>query len=79
MESLEPIIQVEEVFYRPLTAIEDVICGVNLDIYPGDFLLLLGPSGSGKTLLTRCMNGLIPNLDQGEMRGKMGMDGWKGG
>lgn len=71
MESPEPIIQVKDVYYRPLTVTEDVICGVDLDIFPGDFLLLLGPSGSGKTLLTRCMNGLIPNLDQGEMKGKV--------
>ncbi len=71
MESPEPIIQVKDVYYRPLTVTEDVICGVDLDIFPGDFLLLLGPSGSGKTLLTRCMNGLIPNLDQGEMKGNV--------
>jgi energy-coupling factor transport system ATP-binding protein len=71
MESPEPIIQVKDVNYRPLTATEDVICGVDLDIYPGEFILLLGPSGSGKTLLTRCLNGLIPNLDQGEMSGSV--------
>jgi len=71
MESQEPIIQVKDIYYRPLTATEDVICGVDLDVFPGDFLLLLGPSGSGKTLLTLCMNGLIPSLDQGEMRGKV--------
>jgi energy-coupling factor transport system ATP-binding protein len=71
MVSPGPIIQVKEIYYRPLTAEEDVISGVNLDVFPGDFLLLLGPSGSGKTLLTRCMNGLIPSLDQGEMRGNV--------
>jgi energy-coupling factor transport system ATP-binding protein len=71
MESSAPIIEVKDVCYRPLTATEDVICGVTLDIFPGDFILLLGPSGSGKTLLTRCMNGLIPSLDQGEMSGEV--------
>lgn len=75
MEPLEPIIQVKDLFYRPLTAPEDVIRGVDLEIYPGEFLLLLGPSGSGKTLLTRCMNGLIPSLDQGEMRGHVRVAG----
>jgi energy-coupling factor transport system ATP-binding protein len=75
MDSLEPIIQMQDICYRPLTAAQDVICGVDLDVYPGEFLLLLGPSGSGKTLLTRCMNGLIPNLDQGEMKGQVNVSG----
>lgn len=75
MESSKPIIEVKDVYYRPLTATEDIICGITLNVYPGEFILLLGPSGSGKTLLTRCMNGLIPNLDQGEMRGEVFVTG----
>ena len=39
---------------------------VTLEVYPGEFLVLLGPSGCGKTTLLRCIAGLeVP--DQGEI------------
>ncbi|MCY0868566.1 MAG: ATP-binding cassette domain-containing protein [Desulfurococcus sp.] len=31
---------------------------VNLDVYKGEFLVILGPSGSGKTTLLRSIAGL---------------------
>jgi putative ABC transport system ATP-binding protein len=36
----------------------DVLQGVNLEIPPGDFLVLMGPSGSGKTTLLNLLGGL---------------------
>lgn len=35
-----------------------VLRGVDLDVAPGEFLVVLGPSGAGKSTLLRCMNGL---------------------
>lgn len=32
--------------------------GVNLDLYPGEFIVLLGPSGSGKSTLLNILGGL---------------------
>jgi len=32
--------------------------GVNLDFFPGEFVVLLGPSGSGKTTLLNILGGL---------------------
>lgn len=32
--------------------------GVNLDVFPGDFLVIMGSSGAGKTTLLNCMAGL---------------------
>ena len=32
--------------------------GVNLDVYPGEVVLIIGPSGSGKSTLLRCINRL---------------------
>lgn len=36
-----------------------VLRGVDLDVRPGEFLVVLGPSGAGKSTLLRCMNRLV--------------------
>lgn len=33
--------------------------GVDLDVAPGEFVVLIGPSGAGKSTLLRCLNGLV--------------------
>jgi phosphonate transport system ATP-binding protein len=35
-----------------------VLHGIDLDVRPGEFLVMLGLSGAGKSTLLRCMNGL---------------------
>lgn len=35
-----------------------VFAGVDLDIHPGEVVVLIGPSGAGKSTLLRCINGL---------------------
>ena len=52
----EPIIQVKN-----LVAAYDgriVLVGINLDIYPGESIVILGRSGCGKSTLLRHMIGL---------------------
>jgi len=36
-----------------------VLRGIDLDVAPGEFLVILGPSGAGKSTLLRCINGLV--------------------
>lgn len=48
----------------------DVLRGVNLQIFPGESLVIIGGSGTGKSVLFKCLLGLIP-ADSGEIE----MDG----
>lgn len=48
---------------------------VTLEVNEGDFVLIVGRSGSGKSTLLRLLNGLIPHFYQGEMKGRVLVDG----
>lgn len=47
-----------------------VLQGINLDIFPGESLVIIGGSGTGKSVLLKCLLGLI-HADKGNIR----MDG----
>ncbi|OWQ91854.1 phosphonate ABC transporter ATP-binding protein [Roseateles aquatilis] len=44
----------------------DALQGIDLDVAPGEFLVVLGPSGAGKSTLLRCINRLC-EPSQGEI------------
>lgn len=44
---------------------------INLDLHPGELVLLAGSSGCGKTTLMRCINGLIPRVYTGHLEGEI--------
>lgn len=53
----------------------DVLRDIDLRVHQGELVVLTGESGCGKTTLTRAMNGLIPLVYQGDMRGCVAIDG----
>ena len=53
----EPIVQIEEV--TKSFGDQKVLCGVDLDVYCGNTMVLLGGSGSGKSVLLGILIGLI--------------------
>jgi glutamate transport system ATP-binding protein len=60
----EPMISIRGVnkHYGPLHVLQDI----NLDIAPGEVVVVLGPSGSGKSTLCRTLNRL-ETIDSGEI------------
>ena len=49
--------------------------GIDITIADGECILLCGRSGCGKTTVTRLVNGLIPQFYQGELKGRVLVDG----
>ena len=66
----EPIIEFKDFSFKYNSQAEPTLKNINLKINKGEKILLAGPSGSGKSTIGRCLNGLIPNIDQGEVEGK---------
>lgn len=66
---MEPIISVRALTktYTEGAAIVLALRGVDLDVYPGELVLLMGPSGSGKTTLLSIM-GCILTASSGSVR-----------
>ncbi|MBI3959215.1 MAG: ATP-binding cassette domain-containing protein, partial [Chloroflexi bacterium] len=70
-----PIIRVDNIHHtygantpKPVQA----LAGVTLDIYPGEYLVILGHNGSGKSTLARHLNGLLA-----PSQGEVWVKGWK--
>lgn len=69
------MIALRNVSYRYGTATDPSIVETNLEIPAGEFVLVTGPSGCGKTTMANMLNGLIPHLREGELRGEIHVAG----
>lgn len=65
-----PIISFKNFSFQYNSQTEPTLRDINLDIYPGEKVLIAGPSGSGKSTLGRCLNGLIPQSYPGIVTGQ---------
>jgi energy-coupling factor transport system ATP-binding protein len=65
------MIKIENLTYNYPNATTPALDNINLEIREGEFILLVGPSGCGKSTLVQCLNGIIPNVAGGYLRGKI--------
>lgn len=70
-----PIISFQDYGFQYMAQAEPTLHHINLDIYPGEKVLIAGTSGSGKSTIGNCINGLIPFAYPGEKTGKLIVDG----
>lgn len=48
---------------------------IDINIAKGEFVGITGPTGAGKSTLTLCLNGIIPNFQEGTFSGYVTVDG----
>ena len=70
-----PIISFRDFSFQYRAQKRPTLRHINLDIYPGERVLIAGPSGSGKSTLGSCLNGLIPASYPGMVTGTLTVDG----
>lgn len=69
--SEEAALSIRGLSFRYHTREELSLKNIDLQVDPGQVLLLAGASGSGKTTLMRCINGLIPRTYHGDIQGDL--------
>ena len=74
-ETKTPIISFKNFSFQYRAQKQPTLHDINLDIYPGERVLIAGPSGSGKSTLAACINGLNPFSNPGECTGSLTVDG----
>lgn len=70
-----PIISFQDYGFQYMAQAEPTLHHINLDIYPGEKVLIAGTSGSGKSTIGNCINGLIPFAYPGQKTGSLLVDG----
>jgi len=51
-----------------------ILRSVDIQVHPGEIVILAGPTGSGKSTLAKCLAGFIPRSIQGEFSGITAID-----
>lgn len=70
-----PLISFKDYGFQYMAQAEPTLRHINLDIYPGEKVLIAGTSGSGKSTIGNCINGLIPFAYPGKSTGSLVVDG----
>ena len=75
MAERKPIISFRNFSFQYRAQKRPTLSDIDLEIYPGERVLIAGPSGSGKSTLAGCINGLNPFSNPGECTGTLTVDG----
>ncbi len=68
-------IKIQDLSYYYPETIKPALNKINLEIPEGQFVIMVGNSGSGKSTLLRTISGLAPSFYNGNLLGKIYLDG----
>ncbi len=74
LRNSEIVVKAEKLSFKYQDSVEGIY-DVDFDIKKGEVVLLTGNSGSGKSTLLKCLNGLIPAITEGELKGLLAIEG----
>ena len=74
-DHVDPIISFKDFSFQYRSQQEPSLSHINLNIYPGEKILITGPSGCGKSTLAHCINALNPCSFSGKTSGSLLVDG----
>ncbi len=69
------MIRFDLVTYSYPETLGPVLSDVSFEVSEGTLALVVGPSGSGKSTLLRCINGLVPHFNGGDLSGDIRVNG----
>ncbi|MDA8896674.1 energy-coupling factor ABC transporter ATP-binding protein [Acidimicrobiia bacterium] len=69
------IIKIENLSVQYLEQEEKALDKISLEVEEGEFIAILGAHGAGKTTLCLSINGIVPNMIQADMFGKIEVAG----
>ena len=75
MAERKPIISFRNFSFQYRAQKRPTLTDIDLEIYPGERVLIAGPSGSGKSTLAGCINGLNPFSNPGACTGTLTVNG----
>ena len=75
MAERKPIISFRNFSFQYRAQKRPTLTDIDLEIYPGERVLIAGPSGSDKSTLAGCINGLNPFSNPGACTGTLTVDG----
>lgn len=65
------IVEIKNLWYKYRGMDEWVLKDISLEVQEGEFVIIMGPSGCGKSTLCYTLNGIIPKLLGGELKGSV--------
>ena len=68
---VEPVLSVEDVWYRYPVGPDWVLRGLSFSLARGEFVGVVGSTGAGKSTLCLTLNGLIPHYHRGQLKGRV--------
>jgi energy-coupling factor transport system ATP-binding protein len=69
------ILRASRLSYRYAEGSGQALAGIDLEVEPGEFVVLAGRSGSGKSTLLRAACGLVPHFYGGQVEGELEVAG----
>ncbi len=72
-------ITISDLAFRYLSRVDWALDGITIEVMDNEFVGITGPSGAGKSTLCHSLNGLVPHVIEGTMRGTVSVKGFDTG